>query len=130
MFDVMLSAYIAGLRAYQQRSKKKGEKEGSKRPSLDGWDRAFQLAELARQQFRQAEDERAKGDIASADVTVKGALIELKTRCSFHLSARLIYHYLLYLSTEAVPNMYKSNLIMKDWDDDAVGKASFSPPLR
>jgi hypothetical protein len=88
------------------------------------------LAELARQQFRQAEDERAKGDIASADVTVKGALNELKMRYSFHSSARLIYHYLLYLSTEAVPNIYKSNLIMKDWDDDAVGKASFSPPLR
>ena len=125
MFDVMLSAYIAGLKAYQKRSKENGEKEGSKRPSLDGWDRALQSAELARKKFRQAEDERAKDEIAAADVTVKGALIELQTRYYFLSSARPMYHYLPYLSTDAVPNIYKSDFIMKDWDDDAVGKASF-----
>ncbi|KAF8223297.1 hypothetical protein L208DRAFT_548631 [Tricholoma matsutake] len=36
IFDVMLSAYIAGLTAYYDRSEDKGKKQGSKRPSLDG----------------------------------------------------------------------------------------------
>jgi len=107
IFDVMLSAYIAGLKAYQQRLKEKGKEEGSKRPSFDGWDRALQSAELARKRFRQAEDERAKDEIAAADVTVEGALNELQT------------------STDAVPNnRYKNDLIMKDWDDDAVASGT------
>jgi hypothetical protein len=119
----MLSAYIAGLKACYNKSKDKGEKEGSTRPSLDGWDKALQSAVRAREIFREAEDQRKDGDIDSADVTVNKALVVLQTRYYFHLSARLIYHCLLCLSTGAVPTMYKSDLIMVDWDEDDVGKA-------
>jgi len=123
IFDVMLSAYIAGLKAYHNRSNDMGKQEGLKRPSLDAWDRALQSAELAQTNFREAESQRKGGDIASADVTVNGALAALRTRYYFHSSARLIYHSLLCLSTGAVSTIYTTDLIMNYWDDDEVGKA-------
>jgi hypothetical protein len=83
VFNVMLSAYIAGLNAYYNHSKDKGEKQGSKRPSLDGWDKALQLAELAQSKFREAEDQRKSGDVISADATVQRALEALQTRYPF-----------------------------------------------
>ena len=119
----MLSAYIAGLKAYRVRSKDKGKKQGAKRPSLDGWDQALQSAELARTRFREAEGQRKDGDIHSADMTVNGALVALHMRYYFHSSARLISHPFFCLSTGAVPTMYKSDLIMMGWDDEEVGKA-------
>jgi len=105
IFDVMLSAYIAGLKAYHNRSNDMGKREGSKRPSFDAWDRALQSAELAQTNFREAESQREGGDIASADVTVNGALAALRT------------------STGAVSTIYTTDLIMNYWDDDEVGKA-------
>ena len=84
IFDVMLSAYIAGLKAYYNRSKDKGEKQGSMRPSLYGWDEALQSAELAQTKFREAEHHRKDGDIDSADGTVDRALLALQTRYYFH----------------------------------------------
>lgn len=47
IFDAMLNAYIAGLKASYNRSQEKGKKQGSKRRNLDGWDQALQLAEHA-----------------------------------------------------------------------------------
>jgi len=80
IFDVMLSAYIAGLKAYYNKSKNKREKQGSKRPSLDGWDKALQSADRAQEIFREAEDQRKDGHIDSADVTISKALVALQTR--------------------------------------------------
>jgi hypothetical protein len=90
IFDVMLSAYIAGLEAYHGRSKERGKQEGLKRPSFDAWDSALQTAQFAQTKFREAEAQRKAGDITSADLTVKKALDELSTRYGFHSSARLI----------------------------------------
>ena len=122
IFDVMLSAYITGLKAYYSRSQEQGKKQGSKRPSLDGWDRALQSAERALAAFREAEGQREGGDLDSADATVDQALLALQERYQFSLSARLINHSLRFLSTGAVPTEYTSELIMKDWDDVEVRK--------
>jgi hypothetical protein len=119
---MMLSAYIAGLKAYYNRSEEKGKKQGSKRPSLDGCDRALQSAERALAAFREAEGQREGGDLDSADVTVDQALLALQERYKFYSSARLINHSLLSLSTGAVPTVYISDLVMKDWDDVEVRK--------
>jgi len=94
---MMLSAYIAGLKAYYVRSEEMGRKQGSKRPSLDGWDRACQSADRALAAFREAEVQRKDGNLDSADATVDQALLALQE------------------STGAVPTL--SDLIMKDWDD-------------
>ena len=80
----MLSAYIAGLKAYYVRSEEKGRKQGSKRPSLDGWDRARQSADRALAAFREAEVQRKDGDLDSADATVDRALLALQERYKFY----------------------------------------------
>ncbi|KAM6503629.1 hypothetical protein JOM56_000572 [Amanita muscaria] len=67
IFDIMLSAYIAGLKA----------------PSLDGWDRALQSADRALGGFREAEVQRKDGDLDSADATVDQALLALQERYKF-----------------------------------------------
>jgi hypothetical protein len=89
----MLSAYISGLEAYDKRSKVKGEKQGSKRPSLDGWDRALESAQDALTMFRKAEDERRGGDVHSANTTVEEALLMLKDRYCFHSRVPAIVSY-------------------------------------
>jgi hypothetical protein len=80
IFDVMLSAYIAGLQAYYNRSEGKGKKLGSKRPRFDGWDRALQSATRALAAFRKAEGQRQAKDIDSADAIVEEALLALHER--------------------------------------------------
>jgi hypothetical protein len=40
IFDVMLSAYIAGLKAYHDQSNDRGKQQVLQRPSFDAWDRA------------------------------------------------------------------------------------------
>jgi hypothetical protein len=80
IFDVMLSAYIAGMKAYYNRSQEKGKNQGSKRPSLDGWDLARRSAERALAEFREAEGQRKRGDLDSADATVGRALLSLQER--------------------------------------------------
>ncbi|KIL56851.1 hypothetical protein M378DRAFT_172333 [Amanita muscaria Koide BX008] len=111
IFDIMLSAYIAGLKAYYQseayyvQSEAKARELGLKRPSSDGWDRALQSADRALAGFREAEVQRKDDDLDSADATVEQALLALQE------------------STGAVPNFYESDLIMKDWDDVEVRKA-------
>jgi hypothetical protein len=84
IFDVMLSAYIAGLNAHYVRSKEMGRKEGSKRPSLDGWDTALQSAGCALAAFREAEVQREHGDLDSADATVDQGLLALHKRYKFY----------------------------------------------
>lgn len=91
VFDVMLSAYIAGLKAYHDQSKDKGEKQGSQRPSLDGWDKALQSAELAQKKFREAEGQRRSHDFVSADATSQGAFEALQTRYYFHCTSDLSF---------------------------------------
>ncbi|KAF8622535.1 hypothetical protein AX15_006941 [Amanita polypyramis BW_CC] len=87
IFDIMLSAYIAGLKAYYARSEEMGRKKGSKRPSLDGWDRALQSAGRALAAFREAEVQRKDGDLDSADATVDQALLALQERYKSLLSS-------------------------------------------
>ena len=84
IFDIMLSAYIAGLKAYYVRSEEKGRKQGLKRPSPDGWDRALQSADRALAAFREAEVQRKDGDLDSADATVDQALLALQERYKFY----------------------------------------------
>ncbi|KAM6492127.1 hypothetical protein JOM56_011851 [Amanita muscaria] len=105
IFDIMLSAYIAGLKAYYIQSEENGRKQGSKIPSLDGWDRALQSADRALAGFREAAVQRKDGDLDSADATVDQALLALQE------------------STGAMPTFYRSELIMKDWDEVEVRKA-------
>jgi len=104
VFDIMLCAYISGLQAYHDRSKGRGEKEGSKRLSFDKWDEAIKSAQEALTTFREAEVHRHNGDIDSADRRVQEALCALQK------------------SSGAVPTRYKTDLIMTGWDDDQVSK--------
>jgi hypothetical protein len=76
----MLSAYIASVNAYHNRSKSRSEQQGSRRPSLDAWYTALHSAECAQGYFRDAEDMRKEGDIHSADLTVNDGLVELQAR--------------------------------------------------
>lgn len=115
----MLSAYIAGLKVSYKQSLEIG-KQGLKRPSLDGWDKALPLAERALAAFWEAEGQRKTSDLDSADATVDQALLALQERYEFYSS--LINHSLLFLSTGALLIYYTSQLIMKGWDDIEVGK--------
>ncbi|KAF8313497.1 uncharacterized protein EI90DRAFT_2949824 [Cantharellus anzutake] len=103
IFDVMLSAYIAGLKAYNNRSLGKGKKWGL--TDLDEWDKPLQSAEDALVAFRKAEDLREGGDLDGADTTVDKALLALQE------------------STSAVPTMYESPLLMTAWDNAEIRKA-------
>jgi hypothetical protein len=80
IFDVMLSAYIAGLKASYIQSEEKGKRQGSERPNLDGWVLALQSADRALAAFRQAEVQRKDGNLDSADATVDQALLALQER--------------------------------------------------
>jgi len=80
VFDVMLCAYISGLEAHHKQSKGRGEREGSKRPSLDKWDQALAFAQDALKTFREAESQRSRGDVASANASVQEALRALQKR--------------------------------------------------
>ncbi|KIL56852.1 hypothetical protein M378DRAFT_16720 [Amanita muscaria Koide BX008] len=90
IFDIMLSAYIAGLKAYYQseayyvQSEAKARELGLKRPSSDGWDRALQSADRALAGFREAEVQRKDDDLDSADATVEQALLALQERYKFY----------------------------------------------
>jgi len=86
----MLSAYIVGLKAYYIQL---GRKQGSKRPSLDGWDRALQSADRALAAFREAEVQRKDGDLDSADATVDQALLALQERYTLICSLITIIPY-------------------------------------
>jgi len=101
----MLIGYISGLNAYHERSALTGKREGMKRPSLDGWDRALKSAEDALETFREAESQRKDGVIDSADAKVLTGMRLLRE------------------STGAVSTVYQSRLIMTGWDDDMVKKA-------
>jgi hypothetical protein len=98
IFDIMLSTYLAGLKVYYVQSEEQGRKQGSKRPRLDGWDWARQLADRALAAFREAEVQRENGDLDSLDATVGQALLGLQKRykCYPHLQPDqpfLIPHY-------------------------------------
>jgi hypothetical protein len=78
IFDVTLSAYITGVKAYYNQTD-----ERFRGPSSVRWDQALQSADHALVAFREAEDEREKGDINSADATVDKALLALQERYLF-----------------------------------------------
>jgi hypothetical protein len=80
IFDTMLCAYISGLKAYHERSKPKGEKQGHTRPSFDGWDKAQKSAQDALDMLRNADMQRQDGDVDLADKTIEEALALLKER--------------------------------------------------
>ena len=115
IFDTMLCAYISGLKAYHERSRGRGEKEGSKRASFDGWDQALKSAGDALTTFRATESLRHKGDL---DFAVQEALCALQKRYHLHLRQ----YSLLCLSSGAIPILYSTKLIMTGWDDDQVRK--------
>jgi hypothetical protein len=85
IFDIMLSAYIAGMKAVQLEEvvwMKKLELE--ERPTttslIDGLDQALQCADRALAAFREAEVQRKNGDLDSADATTDQALLALQER--------------------------------------------------
>jgi hypothetical protein len=80
IFDMMLSAYIAGLKASYVQLEEKGERQGLERPNLGGWDWALRSADHALAAFRQAEVQCKDGDFDSADATVDQALLALQER--------------------------------------------------
>jgi hypothetical protein len=86
IFDIMLSAYIAGLKALQLEEVVWMKKhEGWKRPttvSVDGLglDQALQSADRALAAFREAEVQRKDGDLDSADANADQALLVLQKR--------------------------------------------------
>jgi hypothetical protein len=86
VFDIMLSAYIAGLKAYHVRWGQMGRKQASK-SHLDGWDLALQVAGHALATFREAEVQREHGDLDSADANVHQALFALQQRYKSLLSS-------------------------------------------
>ena len=91
---MMLNAYIARLKVQLE---EKGRKQGLKRPSLDGWDQALQLANCALAGFREAEVQRKNGDLDSADATVDQALLVLQERYNPIFICSLINHSFLFL---------------------------------
>ena len=118
---MMLCAYISSLQAYNDGSKGRGEKEGSKSISFDKWDEALTSAQDALMTFREAESHRHNGDLDSADTSVQEALCALQKR--YYLDYLHLPQYsLLCLSSGAVPTRYKTDLIMTGWDDDQVSK--------
>lgn len=80
VFDVMLSAYIVGLKAHYKQSEEKEKRQGSKRPRFNRPDRALQSAEDALEAFRTAEGQCKDGDLDGADETAKVALLSLRER--------------------------------------------------
>ena len=75
IFDVMLCAYIASLTVFCKQSD-----EYPKWQRSGGYDQALQLAGRALRGFRDADDQRNDGDIASADATVADAFLALQER--------------------------------------------------
>ena len=90
IFDTMLNGYISALNAYCDRSASKGDREGLKRPSLDGWEQALKLAEDALKTFRKADSQRKDGNIDSADTSVVDGFNLLRKRYYLHLSISII----------------------------------------
>jgi hypothetical protein len=102
IFDIMLNAYIAGLKAYYVRSEEKERKQGLKGPSLDGWDLALQSADRALAAFREAEVQRKDGDLDLADATVDQALLALQERYK-------LYSHLQSDQSCLTPSQYRSS---------------------
>jgi hypothetical protein len=119
IFDIMLSAYIAGLKVYRDLSDKRGKKEGSMSPSLDNWHQAHQWAERALEAFRKAEDLRVAGDIDGADTAVERGL-DLFWRRGISIPLRVYGYHISSLSTGAMPKMCMSDLIMPSRDEEEV----------
>ena len=81
IFDVMLCAYIASLTVFCKQSD-----EYPKWQRSGGYGQALQSAGRALCGFRDADDQRNDGDIASADATVVDAFLALQERyllCSY-----------------------------------------------
>lgn len=121
IFDVMLSTHICGLEAYQKRSKENGEKQGGKRPSLDGWNLAPKFAQDALAMFRKAEDKCQRGDVHSANDTVEKALLSLKDRYSIHR-----FHLLFLTSVLVQMQFQQCTFQLTGWDDAEVEKRTVS----
>ena len=129
----MLNSYIASLKGHYNRSQleEKGKTKGSKKvktrsSDLEGWDWVLRSAEHVLAMLREAECQHEGGDLDSADTTTDLGLPALQERYKFFFesSAHLNDLIKLFLSTGAVPSQYrfKSDLIMKDWDDIEVRK--------
>jgi hypothetical protein len=115
VFDVMLCAYISGLKAYHTASKVKGKKEGSKRPSFDGWDQALHSAEKALRMFREAEILRQNGDPSCTDTYAQEALSVLQER--------IISIFLTLSQYRMRTNCVQIQAHMTSWDREQVLKA-------
>ena len=103
IFDIVLSAYISGLKADYVQSEER-RKQGLKRPSLDGWDQdqTLQSANYALAAFRKAEVQRMEGDLDSADATADQALLALQERYKFYSHLRSDQSFL-------TPSQYRSS---------------------
>jgi len=91
------------LKAYRDRSKRKGDKEGQPRKSLENWDRALGIAQQTLGMFRDAEIKRRAEHFDEAEAGAEKAMRSLEDSLEL-LSIR------------------KSVLIMSGWDDEEVKK--------
>ncbi|KAH9042676.1 hypothetical protein EDB85DRAFT_1085527 [Lactarius pseudohatsudake] len=102
IFNLLLCAYIAGLKAFRDRFASQHRQQ----KSLDGWDKALKFAEEALEESQDAEVLRQENSIVDADATVEAAFKALK------------------LSTDAVPiaEEYTNPPLIDGWDEDEVAK--------
>jgi hypothetical protein len=83
IFDIMLGAYISGLKAYREQSASVSKWVCVKRPSLDRWDHALESADDALATFRKAESQRKDGNVDFADIDVLAGMRLLRERYYF-----------------------------------------------
>ncbi|KAH9006404.1 hypothetical protein EDB86DRAFT_3144168 [Lactarius hatsudake] len=79
IFNLLLCAYIANLKAFRDRF----ASQYGQCKSLDGWDTALEFAEEALEKSQDAEVLRQENSIVDADATVEAAFKALKLRYSF-----------------------------------------------
>lgn len=82
-FDLLLNGYLSSLNAYRDRSKRKGDKEGQSRKSLENWDRALGFAQQALRMFRDAEIKRRAEHFDEAEAGTEEAMGSLEDRYDF-----------------------------------------------
>ena len=81
IFDLLMSAFVSSLTAFQQRSERKGKKDQKPRKSLGKLEDALKHAKDALEKFRDAEG-KCKGQlIDDANAAAEEAMKALKQRC-------------------------------------------------
>ena len=81
IFDLLMSAFVSSLMAFQQQSERKGTKDQKPRKSFVKQEEALKHAQDALEKFRSAEDKRKGQLIDDANAAAEEAMKALKQRC-------------------------------------------------